>query len=55
VQLPALPGTPGAAAVVSAAAAAARERVKPQGCFTVVVQPQLPLLKVRWLWSSCMF
>lgn len=49
VQLPSVPGSPGAAAMVMAAVAAAagaRERVKPQGCFTVLVQPPVPLVRV---------
>jgi hypothetical protein len=40
----------GAAAVAAAAVAAAgggRDPAKPLGCFTVQVQPQLPLIKVH--------
>jgi hypothetical protein len=40
----------GAAAVAAAAVAAAgggRDPAKPLGCFTVQVQPHLPLIKVR--------
>lgn len=37
---------PSVTAVAAAAGAAAREAVRPQGVFTVVVQPPLPLLKV---------
>jgi hypothetical protein len=38
----------GATAAVAAVVAAAggRDQARPQGCFTVVVQPQLPLIKV---------
>jgi hypothetical protein len=39
-------GGAAAAAAAVVAAAGGRDQAKPQGCFTVVVQPQLPLIKV---------
>jgi hypothetical protein len=45
-------GGAAAAAAAVMAAAGGRDQAKPQGCFTVLVQPRLPLIKVgREVWA----
>jgi hypothetical protein len=44
-----------AAAAAVVAAAEGRDQSRPQGCFTVLVQPHLPLLKVGFMLSGLRF